>query len=139
MECRICYAPDAPSARLLQPCACTGTHAHICKTCLCTWVNVRTQQQQVSTNATTCELCLQPFVLPHTVRTKWGRGWGWTVLHDVVLVCGICATFAVIAYAYVGGETVKCVACVVVSAALLLLYATSVWVLREQYVTSELY
>ena len=138
MACRICYAPDTPSTRLLQPCACTGTHAHICKTCLCTWVNVRIQQQ-VSTNATTCELCLQPFVIPHAAARMQWEWWRGTVLHDVLLACGICATFAVIASAYVGGETVKCVACVVVSAALLLLYATSVWVLREQYVASELY
>lgn len=142
-SCRICYAPDTPSARLLQPCACTGTHAYICKTCLCTWVNVRTQACNYTsvTAPYTCELCLQPFVIRRAAaasatRMPWASGgWGWIAVHDALLLCGVCGAFSVMAYAHAQGDdgTVKRVACVVVSAAQVLLCSVSAQVLWRRY------
>ena len=160
-SCRICYAPDTPRARLLQPCACTGTHAYICKTCLCTWVNVRTQTYNYTsvTAPYTCELCLQPFVIRRTAtRMQWQwelwewelwewelwewelweweswkwESWGGMAVHDVLLLCGACGASSVLALV-VDVSKYYGVVCIVVSLALLLLCSISAQVLWRRY------
>ncbi|KAK9833705.1 hypothetical protein WJX74_003257 [Apatococcus lobatus] len=70
--CRICWDGASPSDRLLSPCLCRGSAAHIHTSCLQTWqrTNFRSLQYRKGSH---CDLCKSRFAGPGVLRTPGDR------------------------------------------------------------------
>jgi hypothetical protein len=84
MQCRICFDEEENVIKLVRPCKCAGTSAHVHRTCLDTW---RTQSDVTFGQCLCCKADYKYVPTTVVVHERSSRRWfAALVLHDTLIM-----------------------------------------------------